>query len=385
MKIVSIICELGMKYKYPHPLDLAEILARNPRLDIAVHGKFEQDLETWNSGRGFQLILDVRNSSLLGLFDTLKSLWLRRPAVIVCFSPMSLLASCIYKLNFFSEFRTHIYYYCLELEKPSISFKKSGRLAFLLYLLRYSASCVYTTGPCRANVLKIWYGLRKTPNVILNAALLSSTRKQVVSIANEGRLSAVRVACNVPGNFIVACAGGLTPLNYIFDIVSAFSLLPSNYKLELLGPVNPALLRDLADKNPLLFNHGRVRYIGCIEGPRSDLISYLNSANMGIALKNPCLDSGNANDKLYTPNKVFDYIAAGIPFICSLNPDTSDLSVSGCCILLGSGDTTPSSIAKAICTISDRSKSFSENARKAYISKLNYEFQAADLVGEILS
>jgi glycosyltransferase involved in cell wall biosynthesis len=75
----------------------------------------------------------------------------------------------------------------------------------------------------------------------------------------------------------------------------------------------------------------------------SSLIKYTTSADLGILL----IESFNLSKKLTLPNKVFEYMNAGIPFITNQLPEASKIAKDEDCGYV-INDSTPEKIGKQI-------------------------------------
>jgi hypothetical protein len=389
MKTVSIVCELGMRYKYPQPLDIAEILAAKSASNVILHGRDESDVINWNSARGFEIDLSIPASS--GTIKTLTAfinrLLLTSPSVVICFSPLSLLAASVFKVFQAINGKTIcLAYYSLELEKPSIFLQAGGRLAWLLFLLSLNKTKVFVTGSARAKVLRKWFFLPQEPVSILNCALL---RQGSLDSNIDPAHQAIDLAGDQPSLpdpiVSIVCAGGLSRLNCIYEILDSLSYLPDHFILHLVGPITSALIDELNHDYHIPFSAGRIVYHGEVHGSRDCLVDFLARFSIGIALKNPMYSKNNMNDILYTPNKVFDYVAAGLPSLVTANPDTSFLAEVGCSSILDQNNHTPQEIAKALKDISKDIIGFRSRTRHAFMDTLNYDFQSSPLISFVNS
>jgi len=388
---VSVVCEFKMRYMYPHPLDLSEILSRSPNCSVVLHGTLDDRVLTWNQDRGFDFALDLKsgNRVIYKLFALYSTISRAKPDHIVCFSPLSLLASfAVQALNVFRR-KVYLYYYCLELIRPSFlrHHRDNSRMSHvILFCLRFFRIPVFITGPCRAELFTQWYRLKKPPVTILNAALL---RHQVLHDSGVEHASQIMIkktnehSINVEADYHLVCAGGLSKLNCLDEIIASLRHLPPFFRLNLIGPVNPVYLRILIKSFSDLSFDNRLIYHGVVEGSREILIQHLSAYSVGLALKHNKTDVDNENDKLYTPNKVFDYIAAGLPSVVSMNPETKIFEQRECSVLVESPPS-PQRIAEALYHIYLNRETYALNVRKEFTSRFNYEHQARPLTSLIL-
>lgn len=118
-------------------------------------------------------------------------------------------------------------------------------------------------------------------------------------------------------DIILLYQGGMTPERGIEECISALLLLPSRFKLILLGEgrLKEKLIQMVKDLNLLdrVFFHQQV--------PPDDILWYTKQADLGLVIyKNTC-----QNNYLSTPNKIFEYMMAGIPTLASNHPGKSYL------------------------------------------------------------
>lgn len=97
------------------------------------------------------------------------------------------------------------------------------------------------------------------------------------------------------------------------------------------GPLQ-SRLKELAKDKPNVHFHPKV--------PFSELIHYSASADIGILL----IEAKNRSKELTLPNKVFEYMAAGIPFITNKLPEASQIALEHNCGFV-IADETPRQIA----------------------------------------
>ena len=92
------------------------------------------------------------------------------------------------------------------------------------------------------------------------------------------------------------------------ELIDAFTFLPSNFHLVIVGTgdVHQALIEKT---NTLKLNH--VHFAGQI--PFNKLEQYTLEADLGVSLEK----STNLNYRYALPNKVFDYLASGVPILVS--------------------------------------------------------------------
>ena len=309
-KRVALCVETTIKYIYPQVADLAELLARRG-FEVTVFCRHDPEAESWNQGRGFSYAGVRRPERLPG------KLWnpffiahvlpqLPAFAGVVTFTsptlPLALAADRMLRIR-----ALHV---ALELHVPG---DPSGTgYARFQHGLRHAARVrVFTTGAQRSRLLAKAYGLRSVPGEFLNASLAKTRVRPVYqgpTIAEQ-----VRRLSGQEKPIIVLCNGGLDDLNMLDRIVGAQVPAASGVAVALIGPCGPAWRERLAAAHALTGNY---HYLGELPGTRYDVIRAAAGVDAGFALKRAD-KSLPANDRLYTPNKLFDLLAAGAAPIVS--------------------------------------------------------------------
>jgi glycosyltransferase involved in cell wall biosynthesis len=132
--------------------------------------------------------------------------------------------------------------------------------------------------------------------------------------------------------------GGLTPHRGLELIIQALTYLPEHYKLVLMGagrslPSLMALSEELQITNRVFF-HPQVH--------ASEVLHYTKQADIGLVM----YENTSKNNYFSTPNKIFEYLLAGIPTVASKHPGKQyvvEAEQTGICT-----DEDPQAIATAI-------------------------------------
>lgn len=107
---------------------------------------------------------------------------------------------------------------------------------------------------------------------------------------------------------LIIYQGALNKDRGLEELIQACTFLPANYHLLLVGTGD--VHHSLLEKSLELGLH-QVHFTGQI--PFNELAAYTEAADLGVSLEK----STNLNYRFALPNKVFDYIAAGIPILVS--------------------------------------------------------------------
>lgn len=153
----------------------------------------------------------------------------------------------------------------------------------------------------------------------------------------------------------------------------AITLLPEQYgaRLRLAGPISTRLSRELEQIAP----PGKVELLGQI--PRADLGPLMGSARMGLVLFHPAPNHVEAQ-----PNKLFEYMSAGLPVIASDFPLwRATVEDIGCGLLADPQN--PEAIAAAIRYLLDHEDEAADMGRRglqAVQERLNWDAEAEKLL-----
>lgn len=177
------------------------------------------------------------------------------------------------------------------------------------------------------------------------------------------------------GTFRLAYAGGLTAIRGIGEIVAALGLLPpsSSVRLTLLGEFFDERFARQLETMP---GWSRVDYFGF--QPRGPMVRHLFECQAGLVLFHP-----DRSHVAAQPNKLFEYMAAGMPVIASDFPLWRQIiEQSGCGILVDPLD--PAAIADAIAWTAEHPKeavAMGERGRAAAMRWWNWERESQRLLG----
>jgi glycosyltransferase involved in cell wall biosynthesis len=167
--------------------------------------------------------------------------------------------------------------------------------------------------------------------------------------------------------------GGLMEIQGVREMAQAFALLPDGMTGTIAGTFHPSTLEAEISALP---GWRRVRYLGQV--PRDEVRRVMSSGRTGLVLNHPTLNYVDAYS-----TKMFEYMALGIPVVCSNFPLWVDI-VSGadCGIAVDPRD--PPAIAAAVRALTDdpeRAARLGENGRRAIAERYNWEAELAKLEG----
>jgi glycosyltransferase involved in cell wall biosynthesis len=168
--------------------------------------------------------------------------------------------------------------------------------------------------------------------------------------------------------------GGLNKDRGAREMVKAVSLLGDKAKLVLVGTFSDPFLED-----ELRAEAGKeVEFIGQV--PYEKVFSFLSDADMGLVCFQPTPNNIAAS---WRNNKLFEYMAAGLPVIASNFPLWQDFVEGNKCGLTVD-PLNPAKIAEAaeyLIEHPDEAKKMGENGKRAVAEKYNWETESQKLIG----
>lgn len=166
--------------------------------------------------------------------------------------------------------------------------------------------------------------------------------------------------------------GDLSVKRGLFEMVNSLELTETNAVLNLYGRfIPPSSIENIEQ----FIKSGKVKYHGWLD--RKDVNLVLSNSHIGLVLVHPEKNYLNS-----LPNKLFEYMSAGLPFICS-NFDYWNQIVyeNNCGLMVDPFDT--QKIAQTIDFLSnkpDLRKEMGLNGKKAISEKFNWGTEAKKLI-----
>ena len=224
------------------------------------------------------------------------------------------------------------------------------------------ADLVITANESRARFLvEHGYEPRRAPVSIMNVGVPANP--------SPARAAAGRERAGFGANdFVVIYQGRVSPGRKTVELLEAFVLLPDDYRLLLVGD-GPSM-RDVERRRVELGLEARVRLTGYI--PKDDVLEYVEASDAGVVL----YDGALLNNYYCAPNKVFDYINAGIRVVGNDLPELRRL-VQEPGVGVIARDATPEGLAEALIRV--RKMDVPQSAFEALRSRYNWTREAEKL------
>ena len=168
--------------------------------------------------------------------------------------------------------------------------------------------------------------------------------------------------------------GGITKIRGIYEIVESLNYLDNNLEVifDLVGAFDPPILEEKVKNNE---GWGKVNFLGWKS--RDTVNSILGESRVGLVLYHPVPNHVEAQ-----PNKLFEYMEAGIPIVASDFPFWRKI-ISESEVGVLANPLNPRDIAKKITWLLKNpkiSKKMGENGRRAVKEKYNWDVEVKKLI-----
>ena len=202
------------------------------------------------------------------------------------------------------------------------------------------------------------------PTVVLNTPFLADTKANPPSRSGSP-LNAYRG----PGEKLVLFHGSLSPWRGLEQLVEAIGILPSEYRLVVLGHGKfRTTLEQLVQSLEL---QDRVTFLDSV--PPVELPAWLAGADVGLI---PYQRQGR-NHEYSTPNKLFEYMHIGIPIVVNDLPEIRRIVTEvGFGVITDCSD--PAAIAKAILELCSDPARWEEMRANALAGAPRYAWEAQE-------
>ncbi len=193
----------------------------------------------------------------------------------------------------------------------SVPYRERSWAAFVAGIERLvvpRCAAVITVSEGIAERLRARYRLARTPTVVRNVSALHPSGR-------GGLRERMGIEAGTP---LVLHQGAPAPARGCEVLVEALATLPGAH-LAFLGDPEPGYAASLCELIAARGLQERVRLLGSVA--LEDLLAHTAEADVGVTLlQDTCL-----NHRLALPNKLFEYIAAGVPVVAADLPETRRL------------------------------------------------------------
>lgn len=165
--------------------------------------------------------------------------------------------------------------------------------------------------------------------------------------------------------------GGLMEVQGVREMAQAFALLPDGMTGTVAGTFHPSTLESEIAALP---GWRRVRFLGQV--PRPEIAHALDGGRAGLVLNHPTINYVDAYS-----TKMFEYMARGLPVVCSNFPLWEDIVLGADCGITVD-PRSPRAIADAIRALNEdpeRARRLGENGRRAIAERFNWETELSKL------
>jgi glycosyltransferase involved in cell wall biosynthesis len=163
---------------------------------------------------------------------------------------------------------------------------------------------VVTVSPGLADVLRDRYALTPDPAVVLNTPRIEEKSNHEASVRTRAGV--------MEEDPLLVYSGGLTPARGVDLVIEALTHLPGVHLAVVCVPDNGVpFVGILREKAARVGVAQRVHFLNPVSP--SEVVGFLRSADVGV---HPLI-GGVANHDIALPNKLFEYVHAGIPLVVS--------------------------------------------------------------------
>lgn len=303
----------GREFRYAakHPLDFAEVLSRNG-YEVEVVSPMAPDVKNSHLGRGFHLssLVDGSLSQLLlgrTVFGRVLLSFVRglpKVDVTIGVDPLGFIVGHLLKRLGRTD---HLIYYTMELCLPE-EVPQQRTVRYQAQHIR-DADEVITTGYHRARVMQQRFDLREHPIIVSNSFVLTD------AISDSNLRARMLQAGFTPSSNLVVFGGKIFPQHALAEVVQSMRDWIPDTALVLVGYGDSEYVQRLHELAEVYGVAERFCYLGEVLPGSRNILRLISGASVGLVLKK--YRNAILNDVYYTPSKLLEYAAMGVPAICS--------------------------------------------------------------------
>ncbi len=222
-------------------------------------------------------------------------------------------------------------------------------------------SDVFTVNDSIAELYESDYGVR--PQVVRNIPMA-----QLSAVQSRNR---AELGLSETSFYLINQGTGINVDRGMEELLDALAMLPEDVELLIVGKGD--VLAQLQDRAGILDLQKRVHFIA--PRPYEEMMHYTRAADLGVSLDKDT----NINYRFSLPNKIFDYIRAGIPILASNLPEVGRI-VRGYSVGELVENHKPETLARAILSMKERGKTPFVAALSKASAELSWEVEVESML-----
>ena len=368
-KKIVLVSDLNFRYQANHPLDLAEVFAASG-FDVSIIAPVAEDVAHLHAGRGYKIIclpvVTGRLSLIRFILETLYCVIRIRPDLIIGVNQAGYIPAYLAS----RLIPCPLIYYAMELSR--LPEGDQGFCTRFQAKFAHSADMVWSTGIERARVMQEDWHLDEIPYVLPNTLVTPKQRNAQGHLRNLMRNYQ-------PDDKIVLYASGLSAKTAIPQLIKSVKFWRAGIKLAIIGFGPDVFLGQIRQQIEHLNLGKQIEYLGSFPS-KLDVFRLLPDADLGIVLRNH-RNAPDLNTVYYTPGKLLEYAAFGVPVICSDNLSLLFVEREGWGI--GVDPDNPEAIAQAVNSLiqhPEQLKRMGQIASQRFTNEYCMEVQGRQLV-----
>jgi glycosyltransferase involved in cell wall biosynthesis len=367
---IAFVANRDFRYQTTHPLDLAEVMVGRG-MEVHFLSPFAPEVWEHQGRRGIKPhVLRSGHQRLPQVGECLARLAWLRPDLIIGYEQVG------FSLAFLAArllMTPKLIYYAPELSRLA----EGERGLATRFQQRYAraADLVISTGPERAEIMRRDWGLRELPYVLPNTLVRPKPSQ------SEHRLRR-RMRNYEEGDLVVFYPSSLSDETAVIELLRSVPMWGRGIKLALCGYGEERFIEEIHSVISQLGIGRQAEYLGCIS-QKEELFELLPGADLGLVFRNH-RRSHSASVIYYTPGKLLEYAASGVPVLCSDNPSLLYVNDEGWGRVVDCND--PASIADGVNRLAaDRAalRKMGDTAKRRFDEEYCMEVQGRRLIGHL--
>lgn len=370
-----IVSNLTFRFHTNHPLELAEVFAAFG-FKVFLIAPIPNDVACLHELRGFKIIHQASPVGRAGVawlvLDAIQKILKIKPDLIIGVNQMGYIPA--YMASRLLP-QSHLIYWAMELSRLSEGTKG--------FATRFQAKCackadmVWSTGIERAKVMQEDWNLNETPYILPNTLVtpcMPAQKNQLINLMQHYE----------PDDRIVLYASSLSEETAVSQLIESAQYWEAGIKLVIVGHGSEPFINNMKQQIQRLNLGKKVEYLGSF-ALKLEVFSLFAGADLGIVMR-ICNDTSVLNTVYYTPSKLLEYAAFGLPVVCSDNPSLLFVENEGWGVCVNPND--PKAIASAVNQLmknETRLKTMGIQAKSCFDKKYSMEIRGERLIAHLRS